>query len=297
LLVPTYEDSLLAVLEKIGQPQVSAAAPAVLDADDASADYVETAGPSEDPNEEAVEAQEAPIDPAGIPAGLAPITRKNLFVHHDTHPVTFDLALLAEYGTDWFDWEPSTLWKEIKEDFHVPSISDHACAKIQAVRTLHINEWFWDQWEVFCWITQALNNNIPDFHVIQKPSAAQIVNAVDVATMVRDGEEFNQEVQSWVAASMVDDGIFYAPEPITFCQDEILELLTEMKVEKPTEVIAAVRKRFKEVMSLPEEAWGAGDEPILKETVVDIQVAKLKVACDYLALRRRQLKDQLRLLQ
>ena len=290
----SHEDRLLAVLEKVGQPAVSAAAPSVEDADAPLGEHLETSGDAEDPNEEV---QDGQIDPAGIPAGLAPITHRNLFVHHDTHPVVFDLALLAKYDTDWFEWEPVTLWKEIKEDFHVPSISDHACAKIQAVRTLHINEWFWDKWEVFCWITQALNNNIPDFQVIQKPSIPQILNAVDIATMVRTGEEFIQEIQSWVAASVVAEGVFYAPELTKFCQDEILELLTEMKIENPKQAISAVEGRFKEVMSMPEEAWGRGDEPILQETAVDIQVAKLKVACDYLALRRRQLKDQLRLLQ
>lgn len=289
-----HEDRLLAILEKIGQAEVSAEVPSVIDADDASAEHVETSGDTEDPNEEA---RDEPIDPTGIPVGLAPITHKNLFVHHDTHPVVFDLALLAKYGTDWFEWEAVTLWKEIKEDFHIPSISDHACAKIQAVKTLHINEWFWDKWEVFCWITQALNNNIPDFQVIQKPSIPQIMNAVDTATMVREGEEFIQEVQSWVAASVVDEGVFYVPEPIEFCQDEILELLTEMKLENPSGAISAVEKRFREIKALPEEVWGQGDEPILQETAVDIQVAKLKVACDYLALRRRQLKDQLRLLR
>lgn len=290
----SHEDRLLAVLEKVGQPAVSAATPSVEDADAPLGEHLETSGDAEDPNEED---QDRQIDPAGMPAGLAPITHRNLFVHHDTHPVVFDLALLAKYDTDWFEWEPVTLWKEIKEDFHVPSISDHACAKIQAVRTLHINEWFWDKWEVFCWITQALNNNIPDFQVIQKPSIPQILNAVDIATMVRTGEEFIQEVQSWVAASVVEEGVFYAPEPAKFCQDEILELLTEMKIENPKQAISVVEGRFKEVMSIPEEAWGRGDEPILQETAVDIQVAKLKVACDYLALRRRQLKDQLRLLQ
>jgi len=272
--VQTHEDKLLAILEKIGQPGVPAAAPAVEDAE-----------------------QDEPIDPSGMPEGHAPITNKNLFVHHDTHPVVFDLALLAKYDTDWFQWEPSTLWKEIKEDFHVPSISDHACAKIQAIKTIHINEWFWDKWEVFCWVTQALNNNIPDFQVIQKPSVAQLLNAVDIATMIRVGEEFNQEVQSWVAASVVEEGVFYVPEPIKFCQDEISELLSEKKIDAAPQTTSAVEKRFKEITALPEEAWSKGDEPILQETVEDIQVAKLKVACDYLALRRRQLKDQLRLLR
>lgn len=290
----THEDRLLVVLEKIGQTAVSAAAPAVEDADAPLGEHLETSGETEDPNEEARDEPEY----SGSSSVRAPITHKNLFVHHDTHPVVFDLALLAKYDTDWFEWEASTLWKEIKEDFHVPSISDHACTKIQAIKTLHINEWFWDKWEVFCWITQALNNNIPDFQVIQKPSLPQIMNAVDIATMVRSGEEFIQEVQSWVAASIVDEGVFYVPDLIGFCQDEIFQLLEELKLTKqPEKSVAAVKARFDEVMSLPAEAWVGGGAPILQETPLDVQVAKLKVACDYLALRRRQLREQLRLLR
>ena len=209
-----HETNLLDVLEKIGQPSKNAAP--------VSASLVNS---------------------LAEPEGLAPISRKNFFVHHDTHPVVFDVSLLKQYDADWFDWEAGTLWKEIKEDFRVPSISDHAKAKIQAVKTLHINEWYWDKWEIFCWITQALNNNIPDFQILQKPSVPQLMNSVDIATMVRDNEEFNQEVQAFVAAAMVEEGVFYAPDPIAFCQDEIIQLLKELKIEGVEEQIAAVKER------------------------------------------------------
>lgn len=288
----SHEDQLYAVLEKLGQAaEPTPGESSVLDSD--TPDYAqtnETAGPSEDPN------IPPPRKEVGIPEGLAPISRKNFFVHHDTHPVVFDVALLGKYQADWFTWEPETLWKEIKEDFRVPSISEHAKAKIQAVRTLHINEWFWTQWEVFCWISQALNNNIPDFQIIQKPSAAQLMNAVEIATVVRSGEEFSPEVQMFVAAAMVDDGIFYAPNPVRFCQDEIERLLEEKKIEDANDLISAVQSRFQEILKLTPEYWATAKEPVLLENVVDIQVAKLKVACDYVALRQRQLKEQLRLL-
>jgi len=280
--VPTHEEKLLVLLEKIGQRiDTSSTFPAVEDAD-SNADHVETAG-QPDP---AVEKSHVEF---------APITKRNLFVHHDTHPVVFDVALLARYDLDWFTWDPQTLWREIKDDFHVPSISDHTCAKIQAIRTLHINEWFWTKWEVFCWITQALNNNIPDFLVIQKPSLAQLFNAVEIADMVRGGETFSQEVQGWVASCMVDEGVFYAANPVAFCQDEIVQLLRELKVGE--ELVGPVQARYQTIMRLPPQVWTASGEPILHETAVDIQVAKLKLAADYLAMRYRQLSDQLRLLQ
>jgi len=289
----THEDKLLAVLERIGQPGAtdSPPFPAIEDAD-SNADSTETTGGRESDFEE----PPSSMGP-GLPEGTTPITKKNLFVHHDTHPVVFDVALLAQYDLDWILWLPQTLWQEVKRDFHVPSISDHTRAKIQALRTIHINEWFWTRWEVFCWITQALNNNMPDFQVIQKPSVAQIMNAVDIADMVRSGEEFSQEVQGWVASCLVDEGVFYAPKPIAFCQDEIVQLLQVLKVDNVENLIASVQERFREIQSLSAEAWAAAKGPILQETAVDIQVAKLKVASGYLSMRRDQLKQQLRLLQ
>ena len=217
-----------------------------------------------------------------------PVTTKNLFVHHDSHPVVFDVALLRKYGTDWFEWEAETLWKEIKEDFHVPSISDHAKAKIQAVKTLHIGQMYWSSWEVFCWITQALNNNIPDWQVLQKPSIAQLFNSVDAAEMVRSGEVFTLEVQSFVAASVLDENVLYAPHPIAFCQSEIDRYLKDRGIES-ADLITAVQQKYREIIRTPEGLT-------LEENPVDIQVAKLKVAWDYQALRNKQLKEQLLLL-
>lgn len=278
--MPNHEERLLAILEKVGQQRgVSSEVPAKLDADEDSV-HLETVGKPD-------------ILQPPLPAPqerLAPISPKNLFVHHDTHPVVYDVMLLKKYELDWYGWEYETLWQTIMHDFRVPSISDHAKSKIQAIRTIHINEWFWTKWEVFCWIIQALNNNIPDFQILQKPSTPQLLAAVDAATMVRDDEEFSHELKMFVAASVVDDGLLYAPRPIDFCQGEIVELLKVLKINDFESTIKAVEERWRGVLNRPSE------EIELQETVVDIQVARLLVARDYLDLRRRQMKDQLRML-
>lgn len=227
----------------------------------------------------------------------APVTRRNLFAHYETHPVVLDVTLLHKYNADWYTWEPATLWQEILADFHVSSISDHNKAKIQAVRTLHLAEWYWTQWEVFNWITQALNGCIPEFQVIQKPTVAQLMNSVDVAALVRDGEQFGPEVQMYTAAAMADDGVYYAPRPLTYCQDEIKRLLEVTRAEHVMDLIQEVKNRLAEVSAINDVEWTRGEEPVLHENPIDIQVAKLKVANDYLKLRRRQLRDQLGLLQ
>lgn len=293
----SHEDDLLSILNKVGQKaqdiQVDAGEPAVLDAS-----TVVVTGDREQSNPR--DDTSTPPPPVMVgevqDKGYTSVTRKNLFVHHDTHPVVYDIALLKQYNTDWMVWEADTLWKEIKEDFHVPSISDHAKTKIQAVRTLHILDTFWTNWEVFCWINQALNNNIPDWHVIQKPAISQMVNSVDISAMVRSGETFNSEVQGFAAASFLDEGVLYAPPPMDFCQAEILQYLDDRDVEYSMESISEVEHKHKVVSSMSLSDWHNSEGTVLHETVSDIQVAKLKVAWDYLKMRRQQLKEQLLLL-
>jgi hypothetical protein len=259
-----YEAELRQVLESTGKPvapdpQIAAARPST----------TEETPPTVEKGPEAV------------------FSAKNLFVHHDSHPLVLDIKLIDKYKTDWFEWSPETLWREIMDDFRTPSISDHVKSKIQAVRTVHLSDWTFSKWEVFSIITQALNNNIPDFEIMRKPTISQLFAAVDIITMIRNDVEFSQEIQDWCGASMIDEGVIFAPQPIAFCQDEILAI--QESIGAPVDP-KPVQERWKSVASLP------ANEIVLEENPIDIQVAKLIVARDYMQMRRDQMKVQLEVL-
>lgn len=270
-----YEAELRHVLEQTGPAVDTTEAPAVLDS---AGEETETV------------AQDAPKDnqPAVEKVPLRPFSARNLFVHHDTHPIVLDIQLLDRYKTDWLQWGPETLWQEIMRDFHAPSISDHVRSKIQAVRTIHISDWCFTKWEIFCLVIQALNNNIPDFEIMRRPTLSQLFAGIDMMTMIRKDVEFSQEVQQWCGASFLDEAVVYAPQPLSFCQDEIIEIQQELKVPADP---APVKARYRQLMDMPLE------EVSLEENPVDIQVAKLLIARDYMNLRRTQMKEQLRTLR
>lgn len=244
-----------------------------------------------------------PLDPVELdrelqsPEDLSPVEKdvstksfssRNLFVHHDTHPIVLDIKLMDQYGTDWFEWEPETLWREIMDDFRTPSISDHVKSKIQAVKTVHISDWCFNKWDVFCLVTQALNNNIPDFEIMRKPTVSQLFVSVDIMTMIRGDVPFGDQVQQWCAAALLTEGVTYAPRPIAFCQDEIIQFVEDQGT--PVDP-GPVKEKYRVVTGLP------SNEVVLEENPVDIQVAKLLVARDYLEMRREQMKHQLRVLR
>lgn len=274
----TREDELYDALSKIGQTTEK-----------------HEGGASKDPDE----------------SSFVKLNRKNFFTHHDVHPLLLDLVLLKTFGVDWLGWEAETLWAEIQRIFSQSNIPVNSRNKVQAVRTAHVVEHPWEDWETFAVVSQALNNNIPNFQILHKPTPAQTMNTVRILQAIRD-LEFSDEVQKFIAACFLDEGIYFLPEPVDFAQDEAAMLRYRCKlcgnvdrdddndhcdscggdvkylVKEPKFDVGSVKKRYEQILSQGD------DRDELQETVEDVQVAKLLVAQDYLAFRNQQLREQTR---
>lgn len=145
-------------------------------------------------------------------------TFSNLFEHPDAHPYVLDLALLKKYGPEWFEWERETLERRVPMDFRTVRISDLNFEKLQAVKTLHYVDGFWQSWQVFVVCTMALNGLFPDFQIMQVPTAVQCAIAVDTANRVRSDVTWTDELKKYVGAVCKFDGIFCPVEPLDFAE-------------------------------------------------------------------------------
>lgn len=279
----------------------------------------------------------APIDSPVIekelsasPDASVAITIRNLFTHHDAHPVVLDLALLKTFGVEWFSWDPTTIWTEISRIFKT-QISEHTRAKINTVKSLHASNLPWRSWHVFEKIVQGLNNNLPNWEIMQVPSVEQLYVAVDIMSSIKK-EEFNHEVKAYVTSSLLHEEITYAPAPLDFVAIELSHAVyhcqdcdSEFSVVDHDGICDSCVAKFRDGGSLSgkpqEEKLDSGlgtnikvkllynPEPIEKrwlelsnlptskiefnETPEDYQVAKLIMSRDYMNIRRKQLADQL----
>lgn len=266
----------------------------------------------------------------GDPDAGTPITIRNLFVHHDTHPVVLDLALLKTCGIEWLSWDPATIWSEIKRNFKT-EISEHARAKIQSVKSLHISNAPWEMWQAFEKVIQGLNNNLPTWETMQAPSLEQLYAGVDIMDTVRR-LEFSSEVKMYMAAAVLAEEVVFVPEPLSFIQLEVSQphykcndcgneesaLFSDgicgscsqkfspergLSLQPDQELLnKGLGKNVQTVLwydpSSVESRWTElkgkpSSEIEFSETAEDIQIAKLLMARDYMNIRRRQLADQL----
>jgi hypothetical protein len=266
----------------------------------------------------------------GDPDTRVPVTVRNLFTHHDAHPVVIDFALLRAFGLDWLGWEAETLWAEIHTTFN-SQISELSRAKIQTVKSLHLSELPWSRWQVFEKVVQGLNNNIPRFDLMQAPTLEQLYSAIDIMDTIRR-REFDDEVRHYIAAAVLHEDVIFVPPPLEFVQAEVTLPHTRCK-DCGNEDLAlfhdgicdtCTQKWTHDLSGRPDSALlasglGKNTEVVLRfnpdmvqhrweqmkgkltaevadqleETAEDIQVAKLLVARDYMNVRRRQLADQL----
>lgn len=244
--------------------------------------------------------------------GRPRLTRQTAFTSPDTHPLALDHLLADKYGVNWLVWEPETLWATLTRDFRIHTeISKLARAGIQAVKTVHCNDTFFTDWQVTLTCTQALDGCLPDFEVLQDTSPGQIWHAFECARMLRGNMPYADEVQGWMAACFLDDGMIYSPEPLDFLQDNIAQVeahcpkcgnvewaegLTECPSCGTDRDQLKIKPKFewKDV----QERWNFLknkdlEDVVLREDRIGVQMAKLFASREHMRSRLALLNDQL----
>ncbi len=202
------------------------------------------------------------------------VTAVNVFRHPDSHPYVLDYILTQKYGAEWLAWEPETLELHLQKDFP-GGVSEANFTKVQALKTMHLVDTFWKQWEVFLWCTVALNGVLPDFDVLQIPTAAQALVAIDIAFRVRDDVPWSEEVKTFLGVVFSHDGIFCPPPPADFVEVDTTDLAINC---------AEIQRRWPEVRASGRAPTGS--------TVTDEQLRRLLALHHHLEESRARMHRQ-----
>lgn len=215
------------------------------------------------------------VGTAGAPVLISAVNASNILRHPDAHPIALDLMLLRHYGPEWMGFDPETLDVRLPEDFKT-SVSDANLSKINAVKTLHLVDTFWQRWEVFLWCTMSFNGLMPDFVSMQIPTVAQCLVAIDIANRIRDDMDWSEEIKAYLGVVYKHDGIFL-PIPPT-------EFITLDTVGYPIDV-EEIRRLWPEVR--------ASKHPPTGENTTAEQLRRLLIVNAYLEESRAHLQQQL----
>lgn len=211
------------------------------------------------------------------PAHISGVTKRNIWQHPDAHPIALDLAMLNKYGPDWLEWEAETIQVVVPADFDTSALSDLNLSKLQACKTLHLVDTFWQRWEVFLWCTMPFNSEFPDFRQMQVPAVGQVLVSCDIAARIREDVEWSDEVKEFIASVFKHDDIFLPIPPCDFIPLEMPELVDG----------AALAADWPKVR--------ASGKPPTGDTVLNEQLRRLLDVNNYLEDSRTRLQQQLAL--
>ncbi len=163
-------------------------------------------------------------------------------------------------------------------DFRTVSVSEVNLNKIQALKTLHFVDSYWTNWEVFIPCTMAFNGLLPDFEVMQVPTAAQCMVSADVANRIRQDVRWSEELVDYLSVVHFHDGIFCPIEPLEFVTVDGEDYGVDC---------AVVRERWPSIRK-------SGRAPT-EETVEGEQLRRLLLIREFLEESRVRLRQQLSL--
>ena len=146
------------------------------------------------------------------------------FRSEQAHPIALFREVLKRYGPECLDWELAVFKRTLEKDLKtsVASINLH---KIMAAISVADTDRFWNDWQVFHFVCQCLNNNAPVASHIQDFSVGELMVAVDIANSIRKElgkasyiPKFSEEIAKFIAAQALEAGVWFLPEPLEFAQ-------------------------------------------------------------------------------
>ncbi len=196
----------------------------------------------------------------------------SLFTNENAHPLALMIALYKWFETSWLEWEPETLWSEIR-DFGVnDTIPRIVKDRIMAVRAAHRINSYVANYQDFEFISAALNGVIPDFTMYRPSSIPEIANSMEILQWIRQDDEYQEEIIAYVRIIAKNEGWLVLPETLAFAQDEHDETF-----------IADVRERAAQL--------GASADSFNIESVIDGQAIRLAACKKYQDGEERNFSD------
>lgn len=157
--------------------------------------------------------EELHVEPKGLPEQPADETFRRdfgfMFSSQEVVPDAYRIVLALKYKQSWLEWEPETLWAAIRSDFG--PVGDVARGKIMALRTCLKTNTPWIDWDAFEHVSQAFNDGLVSFGMMQPPEIEDAAYTVTVMRRLGDWP-FGADVSGYLAAVCLTAGLVFAPE-------------------------------------------------------------------------------------
>lgn len=152
----------------------------------------------------------------------------------------YDL-LNRQYGSDWQDWEPETIWQTLYQEQAVTP-TEEVKNLIQAIQLVCKTNFAFEDFHVFEKVGHAFNLNPVMFDTIQPLEPDEIALEMVILKAIRPQVDFEDEINGYIAACAKSAGMVYLPESIFGVEPQIFLDQLGNDLELKAEVISHLDK-------------------------------------------------------
>lgn len=149
-----------------------------------------------------------------------------LLTDDTTQPVVLFFYCTKKYGHEWMRWAPEVLKRTLELDHPGVVMSKKNLNKVLAAGVVASTDSFFENWEPFHFLTQALVLGAATAENMQEHSIGEMMGAADDAIYLRDHiaklvprPAFSDTVARYVAAQALNQNVWYLPAPLDFAND------------------------------------------------------------------------------
>lgn len=187
------------------------------------------------------------------------------------------------YGDEAFDWDPTTLYLELREDFNAEPATE-VMDRIAAAQILATTGAFFERPDAFINICNTIADGSPSFSVFDTATTEECAWGLVEVSLIRDLLPFHSSVRRYVFHTLAQDGYDSSNPPDIFSEffdktpdaDEVVDAAQAIAPTENHQVLAeyvdeqmqALIHQFNEIPGLSDDLMRLLDEKDLEEEEV-----------------------------
>jgi len=128
---------------------------------------------------------------------MAEIDIKRLLKEENTYASILNAIMLKYYGEECYQWDPTTLWLEFKDDFS-QEVDTDILDKCSAVQLIMLNDGFFKRVDVFSGVANTFTSGAPSFTVFDPVEPAEAIWAIIEVALLRDYLPLSDNLKSFL---------------------------------------------------------------------------------------------------
>lgn len=188
------------------------------------------------------------------------------------------------YGDEAFDWDPASLYLELREDFNAEPATE-VMDRISATQVLVTTDAFFERPDAFINICNTIADGSPSFSVFDTATVEECAWGLVEVSLIRDLLPFNSAVKRYVRHILLQDGYDSVNPPEIFTEffdatpdaEELVDAAQEMSPSENAGVLAEyvdeqmqiLVHQFNEIPGMADDLMRLLDEKDQEEQAVE----------------------------